>query len=358
MEKITFCIPSKTNLRYLKTCIPSIRKNAYRKDHDIIVFVDQDEDGTIEWLDEVKDKYNIQYYVNPKLGDELYGIGRAYDYCIEKSTTDIFMIFHADMMLGKNADLNAYKHLKTQTVVCSTRVEPPLHPNAGEKIIQDFGMYPEDFKEEEFDKFVEKNKDIKKITYGIFAPWMMYKKEFLELGGHDPRMHSCREDSDVFNRMHLAGFEFLQSWNSLVYHLTGRGAGSFGGDKERHEQWKKDMEASTLEFIRKWGQNVNHTSLMHPVVYPVYNKSVIINNSTPQLEKTLEPWFNGGKDIIVEVDGDTFNNEDFRHIQNLGGIIGHDEQLGEEELPCEFGLGGLKITINNLDSFEQELITL
>ena len=42
------------------------------------------------------------------------------------------------MMLGKNADLNAYKHLKTQTVVCSTRVEPPLHPNAGEKIIEDF----------------------------------------------------------------------------------------------------------------------------------------------------------------------------------------------------------------------------
>jgi hypothetical protein len=268
------------------------------------------------------------------------------------------MIFHADMMLGKNADLNAYKHLKTQTVVCSTRVEPPLHPNAGEKIIQDFGMYPEDFKEEEFDKFVEKNKDIKKITYGIFAPWMMYKKEFLELGGHDPRMHSCREDSDVFNRMHLAGFKFLQSWNSLVYHLTGRGAGSFGGDKERHEQWKKDMEASTLEFIRKWGQNVNHTSMMHPIVYPVYNKSVIINNSNPELEKVLEPWFNGGKDIIVEVDGSRFSNEDFRHIQNLGGIIGHDEQLGEEELPCEFGLGNLKITINSLDSFEQELITL
>ena len=65
-----------------------------------------------------------------------------------------------------------------------------------------------------------------------------------------------------------------------------------------------------------------------------------------------------GKDIIIEVDGNTFSNEDFRHIQNLGGIIGHDEQLKEEELPCEFGLGGLKITINSLDSFEQELINL
>jgi len=69
MDKITFCIPSKSNLRYLKTCIPSIRENAYRDDHDIIVFVDSDEDGTIEWLEEVKDKYNLQYYVNPKLGE-------------------------------------------------------------------------------------------------------------------------------------------------------------------------------------------------------------------------------------------------------------------------------------------------
>ena len=115
MDKITFCIPSKSNLRYLKTCIPSIRKNAYRNDHDIIIFVDSDEDNTIEWLDTVKKQYNIKYYVNPDLGNSLYGIGRAYDFCIEKSTTDIFMIFHADMMLGKNADLKAFNHLKEKT---------------------------------------------------------------------------------------------------------------------------------------------------------------------------------------------------------------------------------------------------
>ena len=42
MEKITFCIPSKNNKRYLEACIPSIRKNSFRDDHDIIVFVDED----------------------------------------------------------------------------------------------------------------------------------------------------------------------------------------------------------------------------------------------------------------------------------------------------------------------------
>ena len=178
----------------------------------------------------------------------------------------------------------------------------------------------------------------------------MYKNEFLALGGHDPRMHSCREDSDVFNRMYLDGFKFIQPWNSLVYHLTGRGAGSFDGDKERHEQWKKDMNASTLEFIRKWGQSVNHTPLMKPIVYPVYKKSIVINNSNPQLEETLEPWFNGGEDIIVEINGNLFNQQDFQYIQQLPAIIQDSGEIGT------FNLGNLKITINSLNTYEKDLI--
>jgi glycosyltransferase involved in cell wall biosynthesis len=164
MNKITFCIPSKTNLRYLKTCIPSIRENASRNDHEIIIFVDSDEDGTVEWLEQVKDEYDLKYFVNPNLGKSLFGIGKAYDYCIEHSTTDVFMIFHADMMLGKDADLKAYQHLKPKTVVCSTRVEPPLHPNNGEKILLDFGMWPEEFKKDEFNQYVEEHSTDDKIT--------------------------------------------------------------------------------------------------------------------------------------------------------------------------------------------------
>ena len=270
MKQITFCIPSKSNLRYLKTCIPSIRENAYLPNHEIIVFVDSDEDGTVEWLEQVKDEYNLKYFINPDLGKSLFGIGKAYDYCIERSTKEIFMIFHADMMLGKDADYKAYQHLKPKTVVCSTRVEPPLHPNNGEKILLDFGMWPEEFKKDEFNQYVEDHLEDDKVTYGIFAPWMMYKEDFIALGGHDPILHSYREDSDVFNRMQLAGYKFIQPWNSLVYHLTGRGAGSFDGDPERHAKWKADMDRSTMEFIRKWGSNVNHTALMEPIIAPKY----------------------------------------------------------------------------------------
>lgn len=353
IEKITFCIPSKSNLRYLKTCLPSIRKNAYRKDHDIIVFVDSDEDGTIDWLEQVKDQYNLTYYINPNLNKSLYGIGKAYDFCIEKSVTDIFMIFHADMMLGKHADLYAYNCLKEKTVVCSTRIEPPIHPNNGEKIQIDFGMWPEEWKEDEFNKYVDEHLNDSKITEGIFAPWMMYKKEYLKiLGGHDPILHSCREDSDIFNRMLLARFSFIQPWNSLVYHLTGRGAGSFDGDSERHKKWQDDMNKSTIEFIRKWGYNVQHTALMKPIVHPVYRKKLVLNNSNPQLQETLEIWFNGGEDIIVEINGNNFTQQDFQYVTQLNEIIKDNGEIGE------FELGNLKIKINSLNEYQNNLIKI
>ena len=298
------------------------------------------------------------------------------------------MIFHADMMLGKDADLKAFNHLKPQTVVCATRIEPPLHPNNGEKILLDFGMWPEEFKQEEFNQYVNEHLDDNKTTNGIFAPWMMYKEDFLALGGHDPILHSCREDSDVFNRMKLAGYEFIQPWNSLVYHLTGRGAGSFDGDPERHAKWKADMDRSTLEFIRKWGSSVNHTALMEPIIIPKYNIAYVVKNCPGQLLHTLEPWcdriyienqeivdiyidreqentsFELNKrvfslnintpewenDIVIEFDATKLTQQNFQLLMQMPGIIQDSGEIGE------FELGNLKITINSLKEYQNDLI--
>ena len=397
MEKITFCIPSKNNSRYLKACIPSIRKNSHRKDHDIIVFVDADEDGTVEWLESVKDKYNIRYIVNDT--DGLYGIGKAYDKCIEESTTDIFMIFHADMMLGKDADLEAFKYLDRKKVVCATRIEPPLHPENGEKIIKNFGMWPEPdveegWLEENFDKYVEEAKaEFKdKTTNGCFAPWMMYKDEFLGIGGHDPRFASAREDSDVFNRLVLAGFELIQSWQSFVYHLTARG-GQFQHGKltkehsQKSEEWQKLMNNSTREFFRKWGSGVQHDNLMMPIVSPKYDIGFIVHNiHNYNILYSLEPWCStfygdfpkdmlpmyirdeqqnttrnlkervkdiGGEknnNILIEFDSVKLTNENFNFLTQLPMILKDSGEIGEMEYDI------FKITINSLKTYEKGLI--
>ncbi len=392
MKKITFCIPSKNNLRYLKTCIPSIRNNAYKKDHDIIVFVDSDTDGTVEWLNENQDKYNLKFEINPDLNNSLFGIGKAYDKCIELAETDIVMIFHADMMLGKNADLNAFNVLEPKTVVCATRIEPPLHPNGGEKIIQDFGIWPEDFKEDEFNEFVSGQLGEERITEGIFAPWMIYKDEFLSIGGHDPILKSAREDSDVFNRLSLDGFKFKQPWNSLVYHLTGRGGQFQHGDVQgpKDEEWQKLMNNSTKEFIRKWGSGVKHTPLMLPIISPKYNIGIILKNGNEALVRALEIWadvlyvdegnvptliknyidseqpntafdlfdrlkpYNNEKnsEILVELDGSNFTQQDYKIITQLSDIIKDSGSVGR------FKLSNVIIEIIQMNEYQNKLIKL
>ena len=386
MKKITICIPSKSNLRYLKMAIPSIRKNAANPSHDIIIYVDEDNDGTREWLEANTERYNLKVLVNPNIGEKLTGIGKAYDTCVEASETDVFMIGHADMTYCKNFDKNALEHLQEGTVVALTRIEPRLHPNNGEKILEDFGMYPEELLEDKLDEYVEERLGDDKITNGIFAPWMMYKSDHQAIGGHDVRMHSCREDSDIFNRMLLAGYKFVQPWNAFVYHMAGRGAGSFGNadteeDRIRHDKWKVAMNGSTREFIRKWRSNVKHTALMEPIVNPIYDTAIVITNSNLNLIGALEPWssdlftdcdyapyFESEKyntvdnlltklhtideeptnDVVINIDGRTFTQQDFNMLAELGAII---KQSGK---PGRFKLGNFTVKINKIENKQDE----
>jgi len=197
-NRITFCIPTKNNLRYLKNSIQSIKDNS-TYENDIVVFVDSDNDGTIEWLLENDITHLINYTKEPK------GIAYGYNRCIEAANTAIVCMFHADMYMGKGFDVGIMKHIKPLSVVSGTRIEPPLHPQGLEKIVKDFGMYPEDFKKNDFNSYVseliEHSKD--KTTKGIFAPWAIYKEDITSIGMHDEYFHSYHEDSDIFNRFIL-----------------------------------------------------------------------------------------------------------------------------------------------------------
>ena len=348
MEKITFCIPSKNNLRYLKSSVTSIKKNS-TLDNEIIVWVDQDNDGTEKWLKE----NNVKYLTNPEENPQ--GIAAGYNRCIEAASNSIVCTFHADMFMGKGFDVNLIKHLKPKTVVAGTRIEPPLHPKGKEKIIQNFGMYPEDFNEEEFNQFVSQIKKEEKdqITYGIFAPWACYKNEIVEMGMHDEKFHSYHEDSDIFNRFILNGMELIQSRDALVYHLTCRG----GVFQDGVEQITKDEKFHIMKnkagknYLKKWGSWIKNNEYHHPILSPVYNKQLIINNSNPNLE-SLKDWFNGGKDIIVEIDGNTFTQQDFNIIQQLNDIIKDSGSIGE------FELGNVRVKINSLKEYQNTLIKI
>lgn len=288
LEKITFCIPSKNNLRYLKGSINSIKENS-TIEHDILVFVDSDTDGTCNWLN----ANGIKYLENKESIPT--GIANAYNECIKAAKTEIVCAFHADMVMGKHFDVNLLKHLSSKRMVAATRIEPPLHPLGKEKIVEHFGMYPEDFKKDAFDTYVKNllitNKDM--TTRGMFAPWICYKHDILEIGGMDSTLKSYYEDSDLFQRMILNGMSMVQSWDALVYHFTCRG-GQFqdGIEKQTTDPKFHEMRGkSGRYYIRKWQSWIRNDEYQHPIVPKKYNIGFVVSGvENPDFIHFLEPW--------------------------------------------------------------------
>jgi len=305
--QISLVIPSRNTLKYLKQAYHSIRNNITEQ-HELILMDDASTDGTWEWLQEIKaqDK-NVQIYRNDT--DDRVGHTILYDLGASMSKHEIFGIFHSDMIATPNYVDNMVKHLKRGTVISATRVEPPLHPGGPEKIVYNFGMEPEEFQEDEFKLFVAKQEEINSnnITTGIFAPWIIYKKDFFAIGGHDLLFAPMElEDSDLFNRMLLAGYNLIQSRDSFVYHMTCRGSRFKDGleieqviDLPDGTKWykPKNSEEYTIlrnikfrEWWRKWHSDVLHDENMLPIIQPRYDITFIVHNCTYTDLQYLEPW--------------------------------------------------------------------
>ena len=315
----------------------------------------------------------------------------------EVAKHDICMIYHADMYLCPGA-LDAIEwNMKDKTIVSLTRIEPPLHPPGPEKIIQDFGIEPEEFDEDALLDWMSSSKSdrINKTTTGIFAPWAFYKKDFQEIGGHDPLYApQSKEDTDIFNRFQLNGIKFVQTWEGCVYHMTCRGSRFADGAKRNPDgkvfmknretdEWLRQNQKSTREFIRKWGHFCKHDKYMKPIIPPKYDIGIVIKNCSNELLEMLEPWcttiytdaeftkyitieqarssFNLKErclsihsditnNIEVRMDGNRLNNTDIQYIHSLPEILKDSGELGT------FELGNLEISINSLENYEQNLI--
>ena len=382
--KITFVIPSRNNLEFLQLAYQSIR-NLDTK-HEVLVLNDASTDGTQAWIEEQNDEDLITFH-NP--GPERIGIVGMFDRGIEMARTDVIMAFHSDMVACKDLDKNILKHLEKGKVGPATRVEPPLHPDGPEKILRNFGIEADEFN---FDIWYEESEKLKQdnTTEGIFAPWCIYKEDFLAVGGHDELFApQSKEDSDLFNRFQLNGYKFIQPWNALVYHFTSRGsrfnkhAGGAAG--KNSNEWIQTTTRNGRNFIRKWGHFVKHDPLMKPIIPPKYNVGFVIKNCTENLLEALEPWadttytdypyedyiageeantsynlfdrlkpFDNEKhnEILVQIDGNTFNQQDFQIIQQLSDIIKDSGQVGE------FELGNLFISITQMNEYQNDLIKL
>jgi hypothetical protein len=295
------------------------------------------------------------------------------------------------MILGPNYVENLLKHLKPGTVVCGTRIEPPLHPPGKEKIIQDFGLDFDTLDVQSFESYCKQAQQEYKdqTTKGMFAPWILYKKDFEAIGGHDPLFAPFPyEDSDIFQRWILAGYDLIQSRDAFVYHLTCRGHRWNEQVGVDDQYYKQASYKAARNYLRKWGSWIANDEFQYPLIKPKYNIGYVVNNCDLQILHALEPLCDNiyisnsdvqdvyckqeevntkynlkdririynfddidkPNNIIIEFDAIQLTNESYTLLTQLPQIIQQSGEIGQFELDI------FTITIKDLTQYQNNLI--
>lgn len=263
-------------------------------------------------------------------------LGTNYNNAVTKATSEKIILLHNDMVIKPGFVETMDKHITKGRITTYTRIEPPIFPDTYPgKVLLDCGSDIDNFNSKKFNEF-DIEEDL--INGGSQLFFGCLKEDYLKLDNitFSPPQMWCSDD-DLHLRYKLAGFEHKVS-SAYVYHFVSKTSRSTSDYQVIEQQ-------SNINFIKKWG----FRNSIHNVVY---KKSIKITNSNPQLEQVLNPWFNEGQDIIVEVNGNTFTQEDFNVIQQLNDIIKEDGEIGS------FELGNLKITINSMNEYQNDLIKL
>lgn len=274
MKPITFCIATAKNEKeYIKLLLRSLKEHTNYTKHEILVFIDSDNQNTHEALQKLKlDIPNLKICKNPNK----YPIGgqRNISVMFNAASNNIVCYLQSDMVVGKDFDKYIIESLTSPNdFVCGTRIEPPVHPHSLDKYTENFGLDVESFDYNKFNIFVDnKQKQTKPDALNYCVPFALYKQTWLDiLGGYDTQFRCSHEDIDSIVRLHLANITIKQNWKALVYHFTcvsSRGLGWFKKDTEADYKNEIQQLASNEEakrFLRKWGSLDNNITYKYNV---------------------------------------------------------------------------------------------
>ena len=274
---LSFCISTYNNLNYLKLAVESVRKNSYFKDAPFIIHAENCDDGTDEWLESVSKQYNLEYYIEKN--SIPVGIGGGMNFCADKVQTEYIMFLHSDFYVSKDWDKTCLdifeKYPNEKLWVSSYRLEPQMFPNSqphpGTTVVpKDYlGAYWNDFNSEGFEQWAEQFVQMNdfEIPKGEGVSGLIRKTDWDAIGGNDPRFAPTSwDDKDLFLRMVQAGYKFVLTSKSLVWHFGARGSHRLEENNGQSSQRQRETEIKNqFKWLEKW-QGV-----------PVYNEYGMIN---------------------------------------------------------------------------------
>jgi glycosyltransferase involved in cell wall biosynthesis len=238
-EKAVFSIliPTWNNLRYLKLCVESIKKNS-RFNHQIVVHVNEGSDGTLDW---VKDQALAHSYSHSNVG-----VCHAFNAAATLAQTEWLVLIDDDNYLLPDWDFYLWEEIGTIghefCTVSGTKIEPLLTTNTCAIAPWNFGLTVEDFREKEL---LEAYAEIPFTDWSgsKWYPLAIHRNLWNLVGGlsveFTPGMYS---DPDFMMKLWHAGVRYFKGVSkSRSYHFISRSV----------RRVKKNN--GRKQFLRKWG---------------------------------------------------------------------------------------------------------
>jgi GT2 family glycosyltransferase len=282
---ITYTLSTFNTLNYLKLAIQSARENGYYKDAPFIIHAENCTDGTDEWLEENKERYNLEIYIEKN--EIPRGIGGGMNFCADKVKTKYVGFLSSDFYMTQNWD-------KILIDICENnqddkiwsfnyRVEPDIFndPHSRPGVIkvptEAFGEYHHSFNREVFEEWASEFSELNDIQYDLpqGVSGVIKKEDWDYIGGNDDRFAPMYwEDADIFIRMLNEGFKFITTSKSMLYHFASR-TSRFPDDnlKQRPPHLAEYEQRSLRAFIEKYGKLPIHGPLGEYYPMPIIDGS-------------------------------------------------------------------------------------
>lgn len=237
-HEYSILIPTWNNLPYLQNCILSIRSHSI-SEPQILVFVNEGNDGTLEWLRENKISF-IHSRINV-------GICKAMNALRTLVLSPVICYLNDDMYVLPEWDryiLDEIANLKGHQYFLSSTMIEPINTGNSCVLVHDFGTSLEDFKS---DSLLDKYRFFGKGDWNgsSWPPLFLSTRLWDEIGGFSeefsPGMYS---DPDMAMKAWKAGTRLFKGvGKSLVYHFGSRSTGRLSKNTGRKT------------FIQKWGMS-------------------------------------------------------------------------------------------------------
>ena len=241
--KYSIIIPTYNNLKYLKNCIYSIKKNSLYS-HEIIPHINEGSDGTVEFLNEENIKYTHTKFNT--------GICTGMNLAAKKATTNYLLYAHDDFYFCPNWDkvlTEEVNKIKNDLFYLSGTMinNGQINLNCGNDL--------ENFEEGKLLKNVE-NSNYYDFQGSTWAPHLIHKRLWDKVGGFSEEYFpGTASDPDLNMKLWKEGVRIFKGINNFkVYHF-----GSIVTRKYKNHPTIKTESGSkgSKIFLLKWGITIN-----------------------------------------------------------------------------------------------------